>query len=167
MEEVTAMLLCPPDAVVRAFFEKVRRSDSGCLEWTGATARFGYGCIRIKRKLYSAHRLSYQWFVGPVAADQVVRHTCDNPPCVNPHHLRVGTHGDNVHDTIARGRKVQVRGERIGTAKLTVDKVREIRRLAESGELSQRAIGRQFGVSHTVIQGIVRRRFWTHVGDAT
>jgi hypothetical protein len=178
---MTAVLLCPPgtdeatwlaaraagatEAGYRAFFAKVRLTESGCWEWIGAKGRFGYGCIRIQRRLYQSHRLSYSWFVGSLGVDRVVRHRCDNPPCVNPAHLEIGTHADNVRDTISRGRKVQAVGVRIATAKLDPAKVREIRALAKQGMLSQRAIGRRYGVSHAVIGAIIRRRFWKQVGD--
>lgn len=153
----------PSVATLAAFFAKVRVGERGCWVWIGATARFGYGCIRVNQRLHSAHRLSYHWFVGELTPDVVVRHKCDNPACVNPAHLQAGSHRDNVYDTIARGRKVQVRGERVGTAKLATDDVIEIRRLVASRALSRRAIGRLFGISHTQVSYIADRKSWRHL----
>lgn len=76
--------------------------NTGCWLWMGPHRVDGYGVFGGMTKL--AHRLSYEAFVGPIRFGGVVMHMCDNPTCVNPAHLRVGTQKDNVHDMIAKGR---------------------------------------------------------------
>jgi hypothetical protein len=142
-----------------------------CWPWLGTTDRDGYGVIGDeRRRQLRAHRVSYERFHGVVVpAGNYVLHSCDNPVCVNPHHLRVGSLADNSADKVARGR--QPRGAASGVAKLTEDDVREIRRLAE-GHVSNgrwstgttfRAIARRFGVTPTNVGDIVKGKIWKHV----
>lgn len=90
------------------FWSKVDTSAGlfGCWLWTGATAR-GYGTFgsggQFGRNVL-AHRFAWQRKNGPIPAGMVICHSCDNPPCVNPAHLWIGTHADNVADKIAKGR---------------------------------------------------------------
>ena len=82
-------------------------TDSGCWEWRGTRAVAGYG--RISASMWglrdrSTHRLSYELFYGPIPDGLLIRHKCDNPPCVNPDHLEPGTQQDNMDDMVARGR---------------------------------------------------------------
>jgi hypothetical protein len=86
----------------RAFFHKLSMGN-GCWEWLAQTDERGYGRVTVKGKKIFAHRFSYELFVGP-AADLFVLHSCDNPSCVRPDHLRLGTHADNMADMRARGR---------------------------------------------------------------
>jgi len=85
---------------------------TGCWEWT-SYGRSNYGFITIvlngKPKSLQAHRISYELFVGPIPEGLLVRHTCDNPPCVNPEHLLTGTTTDNAQDCISRGRNAQAK----------------------------------------------------------
>lgn len=92
-------------------------------------------------------------------------HLCDNPPCVNPAHLRSGTPSDNRQDCVGKGRDnrtLRVRGERSPHAKLTEDDVREIRRRVANGE-AKRALAREFGVSDTLIRYVATRRAWRYL----
>jgi len=80
---------------------------TGCWEWKRATNNIGYGMFRIKQGLMrTAHRVSYELFNGPIPNGMVVCHTCDNPKCVNPDHLWVGTMLDNIRDMDSKGRRV-------------------------------------------------------------
>ena len=92
----------------------------------------------------------------------VVRHSCDNPPCVNPEHLLLGTQADNMADKINRGRANVPHGERHTSAKLTADDVRDIRQFLADGE-SCRSIGRAYGVSHQVVSDIKLGKSWRSV----
>jgi hypothetical protein len=96
------------------------------------------------------------FFKGRVPDGMVVRHKCDNPACVNPDHLELGTHADNVADRDARGRTA--RGERLH-AKLTEDDVLRIR----ADSRSHRAIGADYGVAHSTVGNIKRGRKWSHL----
>lgn len=98
---------------IRLFMRHVRKTD-GCWLWTGKTkkprnpergrAGFGYGLLERNRREIRAHRFSYELFVEPIPAGLLVLHECDNPPCVRPDHLFVGTNGDNARDAVAKGR---------------------------------------------------------------
>lgn len=117
-------------------------------------------------KLLRAHRAAYELFVGPIPVGMWVLHRCDNPPCVNPHHLFLGTNTDNVHDMIAKGRNRT--GESHTNAKLTESDVNEIRRIYERGDMERgaRPLARKYGVSSTAISNIVQGRVWTRRGGA-
>ena len=88
------------------FWEKVDKSGgpNSCWNWTGAKHSFGYGSVRISRRAYKAHRVSYEWLIGPIPEGMCLLHTCDNPMCVNPSHLQVGTKMDNTQDMMKKGR---------------------------------------------------------------
>jgi hypothetical protein len=154
------------------FWKYVQKGD-GCWEWCGARSPDDYGLfnsgVSASRK---AHR--YSWFLhnGPIPPGLAVCHQCDNPPCVNPDHLFLGTVADNNADRQAKGRsrggtcgpapERRARGERIGTAKLTDSTVREIRERVAAGE-SHSAIARSLGVVHTTVTNVIRRHTWHHV----
>jgi hypothetical protein len=75
---------------------------SGCWNWTGATSH-GYGAIQMWPKVQRAHRVAYEYFVGPIPIGKLLRHICDNKRCVNPAHLLPGTKSDNGRDSVERG----------------------------------------------------------------
>jgi hypothetical protein len=87
------------------FWAKIdRRAADECWPWTGARSRQGYGKLRVGTLTPDAHRLSYEFFYGPIPVGLHVLHTCDNPPCVNPAHLWLGTVADNMQDRNKKGR---------------------------------------------------------------
>ena len=145
------------------FWEKVQKAD-GCWVWTGTRHPSGHGNIglggRAARNI-GAHRVSWMLHYGPIPAGLCVCHTCDNPPCVRPDHLFLGTRADNNDDMRTKGRNVPIpvrRGEVHPRAKLTDTQVAEIRERHLAGDTTLKEIGAQYGVSVQVIWYAVRRR---------
>lgn len=129
---------------------------TGCINWIGSTAFGGHGQLRTKNKRsVAAHRVSWEHHNGPIPAGMKVCHHCDNPPCVNPDHLFLGTQADNMRDMIKKGRNR--RGATHHNAKLSDARVIEI--ILANG--TQREIAKQFGVSQTYVgqlkQGLRRK----------
>ncbi|WP_369811150.1 HNH endonuclease signature motif containing protein [Hymenobacter mellowenesis] len=91
-------------SVEERFWEKVVIRQEGCWKWLAATTKGGYGRFKVGKFLAMAHKVSYQFINGPIPEGLLVRHTCDNPTCVNPAHLELGTQKDNMQDRIIRGR---------------------------------------------------------------
>lgn len=89
---------------MKRFWDKVHKTPT-CWEWVGAITSRGYGAIGYKKKIMQAHRLSLI-FVGRDPGELHVLHKCDNKKCVNPQHLFVGTHNDNMRDMAAKGRSI-------------------------------------------------------------
>lgn len=146
------------------FWSKVDRRDAEeCWPWTAARNEHGYGVMRPEGQrsgpTIKAHRVSLM-LAGVEIDGLLIRHSCDNPPCVNPTHLSVGTPADNAADMVNRGR--QARGSRKSVSKLTEQQVAEIRARAAVGEL-HRILAAEYGVSRPTISRIVNRRGWTHV----
>lgn len=137
----------------------VRKRDE-CWPWAGARRPRGYGNVNHGGSTKLAHRLAWELTHGPIPDGMVVCHRCDNPPCCNPAHLFLGTTQDNVDDARVKGRLP--RGERVWAAKLTVDAVREIRRLATAG-VTRKALAVRFGVTRNHIDRLVTRKQWRHV----
>lgn len=81
-----------------------RAEGNVCWIWTGLLQKSGYGVIKRKQKAVRAHRAAYELYVGPIPTGLHVLHRCDNPPCVNPQHLFLGTHVDNMRDMEKKGR---------------------------------------------------------------
>lgn len=142
-----------------------KRGPDECWPWTAKRERNGYGRIQAGGKgspQEGAHRLSFRFANG--FDPQVVMHTCDNPTCVNPAHLKAGTYKENMADMHRKGRARPGRliGPQNHNTKLTADDVRAIRALEGSGH-SAASIGRQFGVSHRAITAIWKRENWRHL----
>jgi len=136
--------------------------NSGCWLWDGpAHHRFGYGKIGHSRRKYDpSHRASYMVFKGPVPAGLLVRHACDNPHCVNPDHLVLGTPADNMDDMVQRGRSLY--GSRNPQAVLTEEIVLTIKSMLAAG-VQQKTIAAQYGVWQSAISKIAIGESWRHV----
>lgn len=147
------------------FWQKVRKTDS-CWLWLAATDRFGYGMItkRHSTGVIAAHRASWILHKGVIPKGMCVLHNCpsgDNPSCVNPDHLFLGTRTDNAIDRDFKYRGRHPVGECLPRLKLTNEKVLEIRQL--SNAMSGRKIAKIFGVSKNTIQGVLNGATWKHV----
>lgn len=147
------------DATTERFWSKVDKSagPDACWPWTGAKQAPGYGKLRVSGRSIFAHRIAV--FLTNGAWPAVTLHTCDNPPCCNPAHLRAGTHRDNVRDCRAKGRARTLRGEESATARLTLALVRVVRERLARGD-SLRAVGRDLGVGHTTIANVKLGKTW-------
>lgn len=154
-----------PEQRIAAFWAKVDRSggDDACWLWTGALVRKGYGNMFWDGRSRTASRISYELAYGAFDESLLVCHACDNPGCVNPKHLFLGTDKDNFDDMIRKGRGRFLRGSAIGTAKLTDEKVVEIRERYAAGGITMQELGAEYGVVKQLVSGIVRRKYWRHV----
>lgn len=158
-------LACRPSPVPRIpvearFWQKVRRGD-GCWLWTAGTDGRGYGLIgsRHGASPLKAHRVAYTLTHGPIPEGMEVCHRCDNPPCVRPDHLFLGTHGDNMRDAAHKHRLAS--GERRHFAKLTDAAVRSIR--TRHATTRQVDLAAEFGVTPRTIRRVVAGKTWQHL----
>lgn len=138
----------------------VRRGDDECWGWTGFKHK-GYGRIRIGPRAVGAHRVSYELAVGPIPEGMAILHTCDNPECTNPRHLRVGTNADNNLDRDLKGRGAK--GETSPSAKLTERAVRTIRRRSPLSDAERDLIADAFGVERRSVKRVEGGISWRHV----
>lgn len=151
------------------FWEKVKRGP-GCWPWQGTISAGRYGVLgRVGGGNIYAHRLSYELTNGPIPDGLQVMHTCDNPPCVNPAHLMVGSQRDNVADMCAkgRGRYRAHRGEQNGRAVLNATAAREIRDYHATGDWTIADLARLYSVGETTIRSIVQGRRWRVVSTVS
>lgn len=136
----------------------------GCWEWVGPITGDGYGALKNRGKMVGAHRASWAINRGPVPSGLCVLHQCDNPLCVNPAHLFLGTHGDNSRDRCAKLRGAF--GERNGNAFLSEGDVRSIRSECASG-IPQRNLAKKHRVTQSAISKIVLGKTWRHLDRTT
>ena len=137
-------------------FEGKYRITPSCWEWTARCDAKGYGEFYLRHGVkISAHRVSYMFYVGEIPKNLLVRHKCDNPRCVNPMHLEVGTHFDNIHDCIQRGRRNIQQGEKARNVKLSDQEVAQLRDLYASGLFSPGKLSRLYEISQSQAYRIV------------
>jgi hypothetical protein len=151
---------------IQRFWSKVdRRGPDDCWEWQGARDRDGYGQIMVNYRRKRAHRLAWEIVAGPIPAGMFVCHHCDNPPCVNFAHLFLGTVDDNNRDMRDKGRDYTPDarfGEDHYRAKLTAEKVLEIRARVAAGEM-QIDLAPEYGILESTISKVVNRQTWKHI----
>lgn len=156
--------------------EHVQRASEpdGCWIWQGSRGNYGYGQLRTgdPGKLERAHRLAWEFYRGSIPIGLQVLHRCDNPPCVNPDHLFIGTPRDNAADRQRKGRQNRKsgdlrhrvpHGEQMGrAAHLTTADVIRIRERVAAGE-SRASVARDFPISAQQVGSIVARKSWSHI----
>lgn len=162
------------------FMAKVEIQENGCWLWQGAKGKKGYGMFSMGPKykpdgsrrntMVGAHRASYLLFKGEIPEHDsyhglCVLHKCDNPACVNPDHLFLGTNEDNVHDMDAKGRRVNgpSYGSAHGNSVLNEKQVLEIMELLKARKPTQKEIAKMYGVANTTINHIATGRLWSHL----
>lgn len=142
--------------------------NTPCWEWAAASKRNGYGALRVNIRNdsglwqeWGAHQVAFVAWVGAIPPGQVVRHKCDNPPCINPNHLELGAMVDNVTDMVHRRRAAN--GERMTGFKLTDSDVVEIRHVFATKGTSKAELARRYGVSRTLIRRVLNYTIRTAV----
>lgn len=150
------------------FWPKVDiRGPDECWPWKRSTQRYGYGGVTRNKEKKTASRVAWELTYGPIPADKpFICHHCDHPWCCNPAHLFPGTHLDNMADMRRKGRSPKNdnhQGEDNGNAKLTEQKVRQIRERYVQGDVTQTQLAQEFGVSSPLVSMIINRRVWQHI----
>jgi len=141
------------------FEAKVDKSGD-CHEWTASFGNSGYGQFYFNYQKFSAHRKAYELYHGAIPEGMFVLHRCDNKKCVNPEHLFLGAHKENMQDKTAKGR--QIKGSGIEQAVLTDPQVVQIKQRLRQGDVHTR-IAKDFGVSRATISMISNGTNWRHV----
>ncbi len=155
--------------LINRFLSKVKKTKS-CWIWMHGKNK-GYGIFWANGKTIRAHRISYVFFKGRIPKKMLVCHLCDNPSCVNPGHLFLGTPRDNIQDSISKkrfpgiiaNRKNLAKGTRVNTAKLKDSDIVKIRRMYLNGKFTQKQLSKKFGVNQQSVSGIVLNQTWRHV----
>ena len=150
--------------VEERFWRNVQKTE-GCWFWMGTKSRNAYGVIGLNGrggKSVTVHRLSYIMHHGDIPDGYVVMHSCDNPSCVNPDHLSIGTYKDNAQDAVAKGRHARMapKGVENGKAVLNKEKVLYIR---SKPDTSHAKLAAELGVSASCIRGVRSGRTWSHI----
>lgn len=156
--------------ILTRFWEKVNKTKS-CWIWTGAKTGGSYGVIWFNGRNYPAHKLSWRMAYGPIPKGKLVCHNCpggDNPSCVRPSHLFLGTHRENLQDASKKGMLATAKdGTNNPMARLTEDDVLEIRRRYKKGSRrgpnSSYILAKEFGVSIAWVRAIAKKERWSHI----
>lgn len=149
--------------ITERFWSKVNKGSEGdCWEWNaGLRDREGYGCFSIThRQKEGAHRYSWMIHNGPIPKGMFVCHKCDNPRCVNPNHLFVGTAQENVADMVAKSRQAFGAKSKCSGKKLTISQVIEIRHKYKSGKFTHKRLAAEYGVVRRSIGDIISGNTW-------
>ncbi len=139
------------------------KENGECLEWTNGKSSHGYGRLWVDGRAYQTHRLSAHLFNGfDINSKLLVCHKCDNPICINPKHLFIGTHTDNQRDKWRKGRGKPLIGSNNPSAKMDEYTIINIKLDYENG-MSRSQIAKKYETSYFNIRDIVTGRSWKHV----
>lgn len=153
----------PLRIVIESFWKKVKLgTKSQCWEWSGKKDKDGYGTLKIRRKMFRAHRIAWMFTNGKIPTGCQILHSCDNPPCQNPDHLFCGTNLDNMRDKMTKGRHRTIFGEDHANSKVTQSQVLEMRHRYSTG-VSQQRIADDFGITQGHVSAIIRKECWPHI----
>lgn len=149
-------------------FNMTAIQENGCWNFTGYKDKYGRGAFGYRGSSHVAPRISYLLTKDDIPSGICVLHSCDNPSCINPEHLFLGTQMDNVHDMIIKGRdnfslRNPMKGSLNGQSILNEDRVKQIKSLLNEGRLLYRELAESFGVSRQTITNIATGRCWSHV----
>ena len=164
----------PKPAIYRFNMSHVKDQNTGCWIWQGRS-RSGscrlYGKIKVNKKSMAAHRFSWELHNGKkIPHGMIVMHKCDNPECVNPDHLMIGTHADNAKDKVVKNRQAKgddfknraaAKGEKVGTSKLTDSLALKI----FFDSRPQRKIAKDYNVTQTTVSNIKLKKIWRHIHE--
>lgn len=145
------------------FWRRVDKSGE-CWTWMGTMASSGYGKFCYLGKYRAAHRFSWEMVNGPIPYAKLILHKCDNPKCVNPDHLSLGTTADNNRDKEAKGRSNHPIGINHGRAKLTDELVSEARQLFRMGHRLTH-LSRKYRIDPATMADALVGKTWAHVND--
>lgn len=155
----------PTATLKKRILLRIKKIPKGCWNWSGAiSGNNGYGTVSDGQKSCKAHRLSYELFVGPIPKRRIIMHTCDNPICINPDHLKVATHKENMWDAAVKNRFRSVsffrNPETHSHAKLNWEKVGKIRTLFKEQIYTYVELAKLFGIGAGTIRAIVNNKIW-------
>lgn len=139
----------------------IRDGSTGCWEWTGAIKE-GYGIFSVNHKDKLAHRLMYEKYKGKIPQGMNICHTCDNPKCVNPEHLWVGSQAENVADMMKKRRGLKSFGSNHHFSTITDEIAREIKTKLRDG-MTIKQVHMILGASYRVVQHIHAETTWRHI----
>jgi len=151
----------------KIFWAKAAPTENGCWRWTGSRNKQGYGRGMRHGRYFGAHRMAWELTHGAIPPGACVLHRCDNPSCVNPAHLFLGSQRDNRLDCLSKGRDAPrvaaILGSRNPNSRLTADDIRSIRARYALRGTTKSEIARDFGVTDVLVGMIVRRKIWRHI----
>ncbi len=152
-----------PLSIEDRFKKRIKIDKNGCWIWVGSTNNRGYGTFWNGKVADFAHHFS--WEIAnhqTIPNGSFILHSCDNPSCVNPSHLRLGSHKDNMEDMLSKGRQRVPKGEESGRCKYSEKIIRAIRFRAANGE-NTKILEKEFNISRQYLKDIIDRKYWKHI----
>lgn len=145
------------ERIEQFFLSRIYYGLDGCWYWIGFTTQ-GYGSLRVKgRKFVKAHRFSFEYYKHPIPPGKLILHSCDNPRCVNPDHLSIGTHLDNSTDKIKKGRLKIFTGKR-AVPRLTPYDVIKIRQMLANNTVN--VVSKELNLNYETVRNIKYNKTW-------